>query len=268
MVTFPRKFRRNRIWKWCVLSIGLVLLSNVVILYGNFSGIEEENMIDTGGTDRGHRQRSPHTALHSRFDKYGIFESHLRKLMEKSTEDGLDVTKIENTAPFGVSYSENLIECEDFGNITNRTYLASGWTKAVFRGVYKGQPVAIKTVDIKGQDVSSCMAKGISFGNCYHKAAKKIVKEIIVLQALANDNVIKVYIPKSIEILISESLATLIQMQNHYKSKITKNAKSLHFKIRVKSSHNFCSINMFFFQNRFLDFVSPAFTAIFKGLPW
>ncbi|KAK3092758.1 hypothetical protein FSP39_006941 [Pinctada imbricata] len=147
-------------------------------------------MIDSGGTRREWMDSDSLSQTH--FDKYSIFESHLRKLMEKSTEDGLDVSKIQNTAPFDVSYSENLIHCDDFVNIKNRTYLASGWTKAVYKGVYKGKNVAIKTVDVKGQDVSTCMAKGHTFEFCYNKAAQKIVKEIIVLQALANDNVIQV----------------------------------------------------------------------------
>ena len=90
------------------------------------------------------------------------------------------------------SMADDLLDCDQIKNITDQKYIASGWTKAVFKGMYKGKPVAIKTVDAGGQDIKSCMEKIMSFEECYQRAAHKIIKEILVLQALPHENVIKV----------------------------------------------------------------------------
>ncbi|ESO92038.1 hypothetical protein LOTGIDRAFT_62659, partial [Lottia gigantea] len=84
------------------------------------------------------------------------------------------------------------LNCDDIDNITDKEYIASGWTKAVYKGLYKGKPVAIKTVDIRGQDVGSCVEAGGSVEDCYWRAAQKIVKEIVILQGIPHDNIIKV----------------------------------------------------------------------------
>jgi hypothetical protein len=165
----------------------MVVLGVNVTLHQRFTRLDWDEKSDTFWDRK--------DAQHPKFRASGIhgtLENRLRKLMEKSTENGLDVIKIQNEAPMSVSYSENLIECDDFVNISKRTYLESGWTKAVYRGDYRGLPVAIKTVDVRGQHVRSCVAKGHTYKDCYHQAAQNIVKEIVVLQAIAHDNVIKV----------------------------------------------------------------------------
>lgn len=172
-------------WKLCLLS-SLVVLGLNVTLHCRFEGLEGPDVPGPfDWKDLGTQALRP-------LDFHGTFENRLRKLMEKSTEIGLDVSKIRKEAPMSVSYTDNLIECEDFVKITNRTYLESGWTKAVYKGYYKGRPVAIKTVDVRGHHLRSCVKKGRSHGDCYHQAAQKIVKEIVVLQAIAHENVIKV----------------------------------------------------------------------------
>lgn len=179
-------------WKLCLLS-SLVVLGLNVTLHWRFDKLEwgAEGVGDSdwrGLSEQVFRSHGFH----------GTFENRLRKLMEKSTDVGLDVIKIQNEAPMSVSYTENLIECEDFVKITNRTYLESGWTKAVYKGYYRGDPVAIKTVDVRGHHLRSCVIKGRNHGDCYQQAAQKIVKEIVVLQAIAHNNVVKVcrYIKK------------------------------------------------------------------------
>jgi len=132
------------------------------------------------------------TARRSSLENHSRFERRLRKLMEKSSESGLHSIKIEGTIPLDVTSADGLMECDDIMNITDRKYLASGWTKAVYSGKYKGRSIAVKTVDIEGQDVTTCVSKGFTLARCYNSAAQKIVKEILVLQALANNNVMKV----------------------------------------------------------------------------
>lgn len=173
-------------WKLCLLS-SLVVLGLNVTLHWRFDKLEW-GAEGVGNSDC--RGLSEQVFRSQGF--HGTFENRLRKLMEKSTDVGLDVIKIQNEAPMSVSYIENLIECEDFVKITNRTYLESGWTKAVYKGYYRGDPVAIKTVDVRGHHLRSCVTKGRNHGDCYQLAAQKIVKEIVVLQAIAHNNVVKV----------------------------------------------------------------------------
>ncbi|XP_013062692.2 extracellular tyrosine-protein kinase PKDCC-like [Biomphalaria glabrata] len=85
-----------------------------------------------------------------------------------------------------------LLTCDDLEKIRNVTYLSRGWTKVVHKGVYKDRHVAIKTVDVNGHDVTSCLTDGHGVAECYAKAAKKIVKEILLLSSLQNENVVKV----------------------------------------------------------------------------
>lgn len=173
-------------WKLCLLS-SLVVLGLNVTLHWRFDKLEW-GAEGVGNSD----WRGLSEQVFRSHGFHGTFENRLRKLMEKSTDVGLDVIEIQNEAPMSVSYTENLIECEDFVKITNRTYLESGWTKAVYKGYYRGDPVAIKTVDVRGHHLRSCVTKGRNHGDCYQLAAQKIVKEIVVLQAIAHNNVVKV----------------------------------------------------------------------------
>lgn len=173
-------------WKLCLIS-SLVVLGLNVTLHWRFDKLE------WGAEGVGNSEwRGLSEQVFRSHGFHGTFENRLRKLMEKSTDVGLDVIEIQNEAPMSVSYTENLIECEDFVKITNRTYLESGWTKAVYKGYYRGDPVAIKTVDVRGHHLRSCVTKGRNHGDCYQLAAQKIVKEIVVLQAIAHNNVVKV----------------------------------------------------------------------------
>lgn len=166
--------------------------------------LENENFIDAGGTaalrrgnsDGDDRVFHANGAAYSNNKIRHIFENKLRRLLE-IMETTLDNTGTVNKNPRTDIHMENyfsdrLIYCDDIANITEREYLASGWTKAVYRGFYQGTPVAIKTVDPKGQDVSTCEESGRSHKDCFIRAAKKIVKEIVLLQALADKNVLKV----------------------------------------------------------------------------
>ena len=78
-------------------------------------------------------------------------------------------------------------------NLTQRAFIASGWTKAVYRGRMNGQNVAIKTVDVSGHDVSMCRQQyDLTKEQCYNRAAQKILKEIVVLQGLKHPHIIEV----------------------------------------------------------------------------
>ena len=84
-------------------------------------------------------------------------------------------------------------DCVKLQSLTNQEYIASGWTKAVYKTNMEGHPVALKKVDLSGHDMAKCgqQLKGTpSF--CYKKASQKILKELLLLKALKLPNVVQV----------------------------------------------------------------------------
>lgn len=182
-----------------------IIFTNIAMIHRNFDMLENENFIDAGGTDdmtvveRGQNvevfQRNGAVYSNTNSKIRHIFENKLRRLldiMETTLENTVSYKNSNNVLHMKNYFSDRLLYCDDIANISDRVYLASGWTKAVYRGVYQGTPVALKTVDPQGQDVTTCVESGKSHTDCHIKAAKKIVKEIVILQALADKNVLKV----------------------------------------------------------------------------
>ncbi len=76
-----------------------------------------------------------------------------------------------------------------------KEYIASGWTKAVYSTSLRGVPVALKTVDVTGHDMSKCGQElALSPTLCYIRASQKILREILLLTALRHTNVVQVII--------------------------------------------------------------------------
>ncbi len=83
--------------------------------------------------------------------------------------------------------------CEEIGNLTGQEFIASGWTKAVYRGSYHGENVAIKRIDLAGHDMNNCIEKYQSSQQyCYAKSSQKILKEILLLGSMDHPHIIKV----------------------------------------------------------------------------
>ncbi|XP_076100653.1 extracellular tyrosine-protein kinase PKDCC-like isoform X1 [Mytilus galloprovincialis] len=160
----------------------VVIFINVLILHKTFSGLERENMIDPGGTNHGHSVNS-----HS-MDKYSIFESRLRKLTEVSIDRSVHLEHI-----YTLSRDRASLGCQDIVRMTNYRFLASGWTKAVYSANYNNKTYAVKTVFPQGRDISSCLEEGYLYDKCFYKAAKKLIKEISLLQTLTHPNIIQVF---------------------------------------------------------------------------
>uniref|UniRef100_A0A915JUB8 Protein kinase domain-containing protein n=1 Tax=Romanomermis culicivorax TaxID=13658 RepID=A0A915JUB8_ROMCU len=115
----------------------------------------------------------------------------------------------ENVSIFD-AYHRNLFDCLTIEKflLPNAQFLAAGWTKAVYRTAADPrtkQEYAVKTVDVTGQDVGQCLEKfahknSEAVDMCYTKAAKKIVKEIALLDQMRHPNIIEVFgycIPKN-----------------------------------------------------------------------
>ncbi|XP_005090794.1 extracellular tyrosine-protein kinase PKDCC [Aplysia californica] len=114
-----------------------------------------------------------------------------RNLVFRNSASKLPVD-IKDLPSQGYPHRDHLLDCSDIEKIQNMRYIGGGWTKAVYQGEFQGHGVAVKTVDINGHDVNRCLGDARNMSYCYHRAARKIIKEIVLLQALVDENVIKV----------------------------------------------------------------------------
>lgn len=101
------------------------------------------------------------------------------------TSDGLEIA---------LGYGPLLgLNCTAFSNISAVQLVSAGWTKAVYKGKYKKQDIAVKEVNLYGHDMSACLKQtGVTFWDCYKKSAAKILKEIVLLKDLGHPNLLKV----------------------------------------------------------------------------
>lgn len=98
--------------------------------------------------------------------------------------------------------AESDLDCEAISKmVPSMNFLAAGWTKAVYKAkTGDNRTVAVKTVDLTGQDMSRCLEErrrqktnGDDVEWCYQRAARKLIKEIAVLKLLLeHPNVVKV----------------------------------------------------------------------------
>ncbi|XP_078720810.1 extracellular tyrosine-protein kinase PKDCC [Lampetra fluviatilis] len=92
--------------------------------------------------------------------------------------------------------------CADLATVSGLQYLGSGYTKAVYKAVlgpptgspsgWRG-PVALKTVDLGGHDMATCVKEFGDPDGCYRLAAAKLLKEMTILGRLRHPNVVRLY---------------------------------------------------------------------------
>lgn len=126
--------------------------------------------------------------------EWRLANSRVSKRYRRNVDDG-----VRNTIELTVSDDDDF-DCEAVAKmVPSMSFLAAGWTKAVYKAKFNDVDLAVKTVDVTGQDVNQCLEKQrhdneeyLDVERCYHKAAKKIIKEIALLKQLQHPNVIKV----------------------------------------------------------------------------
>ncbi|KAG8321786.1 hypothetical protein J6590_040045 [Homalodisca vitripennis] len=102
-------------------------------------------------------------------------------------------------APRGLRWpvtSPGPINCSTLNEVKDLEFIAAGWTKAVYKGMFRGEPVAIKTVNLNGHDFRQCQERQpqASLASCYRRTAAKLLKELILLTELSHENIIKVFL--------------------------------------------------------------------------
>ncbi|XP_060781565.1 extracellular tyrosine-protein kinase PKDCC isoform X2 [Neoarius graeffei] len=73
-------------------------------------------------------------------------------------------------------------------------FVGSGYTKAVYRAELNTSfSVALKSVDLTGHDMESCVKRYSSAEDCYRLASFKIIKEMTLMERLQHPNILKLY---------------------------------------------------------------------------
>uniref|UniRef100_UPI00358E7545 extracellular tyrosine-protein kinase PKDCC isoform X2 n=1 Tax=Myxine glutinosa TaxID=7769 RepID=UPI00358E7545 len=100
------------------------------------------------------------------------------------------------------------LDCADIDSPESLQYVGGGFTKAVYKAVLGGRnarPVALKTVDLGGRDMATCVQTHNDPESCYRLAAYKLLKEMTLLSSLQHPNVVQICL----------SLARLLQYLAH-----------------------------------------------------
>jgi protein kinase domain-containing protein len=87
-------------------------------------------------------------------------------------------------------YSDPYMNCDLLDHLSYEKFVANGWTKIVYSAKLNNQPIAIKTVNLKGKDLTDC-AKTNSILLCHNKAVEKLVREINLLKELKHETIIQ-----------------------------------------------------------------------------
>lgn len=89
--------------------------------------------------------------------------------------------------------SGGALGCGDLERANSVQFVGSGYTKAVYRAELNSSfSVALKSVDLSGHDMESCVKRYSSTEDCYRLASFKIIKEMTLMERLQHPNILKV----------------------------------------------------------------------------
>ncbi|XP_027006164.1 extracellular tyrosine-protein kinase PKDCC isoform X1 [Tachysurus fulvidraco] len=90
--------------------------------------------------------------------------------------------------------SGGALGCGDLERANSVQFVGSGYTKAVYRAELNSSfSVALKSVDLSGHDMESCVKRYSSTEDCYRLASFKIIKEMTLMERLQHPNILKLY---------------------------------------------------------------------------
>ncbi|XP_033637204.1 extracellular tyrosine-protein kinase PKDCC-like [Asterias rubens] len=91
------------------------------------------------------------------------------------------------------SLQDGPLSCRDIEAVELKERLGRGVTKDVYRGVYRGESIAVKVVTSKVEDIKACMRRKNyhKFSDCFVHANYKLMKEVALSMQLDHPNVIK-----------------------------------------------------------------------------
>lgn len=186
---------------FCVLS----LFSSFYVFYGNIHIIndisssvhhdnhvtanyfkEQANLLQT--TDKKQHENSRVLARNNKLqpkDKRRILQQYFER---KSAEQDTKVSE-ENKRQHEVYFG-----CKDIRSTQIFDEVGHGYTKSVQKGLIKGTFYAVKSVLERSKDFQHCLTSGANFSrdHCFNLVKYKLAKEIILLQQLTHQNIIKV----------------------------------------------------------------------------
>lgn len=85
------------------------------------------------------------------------------------------------------------LNCSSLQRIQDIKFIAAGWTKSAYKVLLNNRTISMKTVNIDGHDISTCLNEEDRYlYDCFLIAASKVLREISVLSSIMHPNVVKV----------------------------------------------------------------------------
>ncbi|XP_035225478.1 extracellular tyrosine-protein kinase PKDCC-like [Stegodyphus dumicola] len=85
------------------------------------------------------------------------------------------------------------LNCSTLSAVKDLQFVGSGWTKSTYKISLNGRILSLKTVNIDGYDISSCLLEEDRYlYDCYLLVASKLLREIAVLPTISHKNIVKI----------------------------------------------------------------------------
>lgn len=85
------------------------------------------------------------------------------------------------------------LNCSALRHFEKIRFVAAGYTKATYKVKLDNRTLSLKTVNIEGHDITSCLKEEDRFlYDCYLIAASKLLREIAILRSISHTNIVKV----------------------------------------------------------------------------
>lgn len=156
---------RSRHTRILLIIAACSLLSNIVFI----------RSVLTGGTNEASSTilRSKSSSYHSILAQHFVLTNHEYRLE---------------------AVNDTYLNCAEIASLVKkRDYIASGWTKSTYRGIFNSSiDVAVKVVNTNGHDVSECLERD-TLEACHRNAGAKVLNEIVYLSWLNHANIARIY---------------------------------------------------------------------------
>lgn len=93
---------------------------------------------------------------------------------------------------YQIKYS-NELNCSSLRKFEKVRFVAAGYTKSTYKVRLNNQTLSLKTVNVEGHDINSCLLEEDRYlYDCFLIAASKLLKEIAILRSISHSNIVKV----------------------------------------------------------------------------
>ncbi|KAG8193392.1 hypothetical protein JTE90_012194 [Oedothorax gibbosus] len=162
------------------IFFGCFIFSNILCFYYLFDRYQQPECVRLGACRPNNNERITPREKWGQTIYFNVLFEHFR-------QDG-DEWRL-------ISSQNNLrdLNCSALRNFEKVRFVAAGYTKSTFKVKLDNKTISLKTVNIEGHDITSCLKEhGRFLYDCYLIAASKLLKEISILRSISHTNIVKI----------------------------------------------------------------------------